>query len=265
MRTRKYIDGILNSGRLPEDVTGKLRVLLDKACLLTEAIILTGSWAVQENDLHSDIDLVFVVEDQRRDRTEKLVQKLRPTHRRGERTLIDISFLSDSSMKENLKDQEYFTMWTRLRMGKAICGDFREMCVPPDYSRVIRISGQLIDKFNRCVSNLDSHTHFSGICIDLMSILGTYYYIEKLILLDEIHPQTKREFLRKLLGPSYRTIHDIYYRLQRKLSDGLRLQVRESTDWVYSNEDYDLINSRIASIRDYIVRVYRSLQDQAQL
>ncbi len=226
---------------------------------LSRSVILTGSWAIGENTRLSDLDLLVIVQDMtKKEKVEDLLALFKWPSRERRRS-VDIKVVAETEIPDRTNEHDYFATWLRLKVGITLLGTNAcdLLVLKPPHGK--RIAEGLLDDINQSFAWLESGIRFTGTAITIMNVLKTFYFIERYLLLNGKHPQTKNALIEDMLGDSYNLLVRIYYDLGNNLFKSTRIRVSAKREKQYSNQDYAKLLDRTSHIMEYMERIYRQL------
>ncbi len=110
---------------------------------------------------------------------------------------------------------------------------------------------------------LEDDTRFLAACVKLVNVLKSFYFLERCLILDGVHPQKKGEIHRYFFGSLYDTVYEAYYEATGRAvvhtQFGIKTTFRAKNDERYSKEDYCQLSASCRSIGNYTQDIYRTL------
>lgn len=224
---------------------------IDSYC---DSVVLYGSWAEGTSSYHSDLDLLFITKDENDKNTAMTVLKRLLSEARNQ--VCDCKVLSTDDIRRLSEGPQHFAVWSMLTTGVVLNGSDMNDIVKLEHERIRTLVNELLERINDCISSLESNIHYTGACVQSAYISRTLYFVEKHLLKNGQHPERKQEYVKRLLGPSYRTIERIYSEvvLTRKSLGKLevipRVQTRKGLE--YSEKQYQELYNTCVKLERFI-------------
>jgi predicted nucleotidyltransferase len=270
--SQKISDGELNVQQssnlgLPQTLLSTLNEILTIVSSNCYSVILCGSWAEGTSMNQSDLDLLFITQDEIDKNATMAV--LGKTLSETSKSVFDCTVLTTDDIKRMSKGPQHFGVRFMLTKGIVLYGYDVSDLFKFEYEKVRILINDLLERINDCLSSLESNIRYTGICVQSAYIARTLYFVDKHLLKMGHHPELKHEYLEKLLGPQYITIERIYYEvaLSRKSLSKLevipRVQTRKEPE--YSQRQYEELYNVCVKLERAILDIRFQLQSRLDL
>ncbi|MHA1138153.1 MAG: nucleotidyltransferase domain-containing protein [Candidatus Thorarchaeota archaeon] len=257
-----WVEIVNNLGVQLDHISFLQEIITPKMTALCASILLTGSWAAGDGRESSDLDLLIITTNQQ-NRT-KIVGTLKSSlgTEKG-RLNVDVKVLTTSDILESKNNEYHFMIWLCLRNSICLYGVDYTSQYKLNHERVVQIAASQISQFEESYNLLENQTKLSAIIIVIVNTLKTFYFIDRYILSNGIHPENKEIFLKSMLGDSYRDVMKKYYHIigtgvrDFKLSTNVRILDR--TDRNYKPKLYHDMFKIWKNFETYIQSIYLNL------
>ena len=237
-------------------------IITSKMSALCTSILLTGSWATGDGRESSDLDLLIITSNQQN--RKKIVDCLKSSlgTEKG-RPNVDVKVLTTSDISESKNNEYHFMLWLCLRNSICLYGIDYTSKYKLNHERVVQIAASQISQFEESYISLENQVRLSAIVIVIVNVIKMFYFVERYILSNGIHSKTKEDFLKIMLGDSYRDILKIYYHVigtgARDFKLGTNVRVQDRTDRSYKPKLYHDISKIWGNIETYLKSIYHRL------
>ncbi len=238
----------------------KYVLMLDEMIATIDAycrsIILCGSWAEGTSSDHSDLDLLFITKEVNDKNTTMtfLIRLLSETRN----PVYDCRVLSTKDIMRLSEGPQHFAVWLMLTTGVVLTGSDLSNIVKLEHEGVRALLNELLERINHCIASLESNIQYTGACVHSAYIARTLYFIDKHLLKNGHHPELKREYIKRLLGPLYKTIERLYSETALSMKSfgelGVIPRVQTSKGLEFSEEQYH-------ELYDACVKLEKSIHD----
>ncbi|MHA2323568.1 MAG: hypothetical protein ACXACG_18220 [Candidatus Thorarchaeota archaeon] len=220
-----------------------------------KSVILCGSWAEGTSSVNSDLDILFIPEDENNKRTTITILK-NILSSKANRLVYDCKVLSIDDINKLSKGNEHFAIWLMMSTGVVLQGSNLKGMLKLDMERVRVLINRLSDSINDCLATLESNIQFSGACVKAAYISRSLFFISRHLLKKHHHPELKTEYIRQLLGPIYDTVEQVYRNVvisRKSLGEfGVDQRIQARKDKGYSQKQYQELHNACVKLESTI-------------
>ena len=197
----------LNLG-LPSRSVLMLDVIISTVDAHCKSIILCGSWADGTSTNQSDLDLLFITEEE--DEKNAVITSLVRLLSKPQKPVYDCRVLSRQDILRLSEGTQHFALWLLLSTGIVISGSVLNDIVKLDLEKVRVLLSNILERINHCIASLESNIHYAGACLHSAYIARTLFFIDKHLLRNGHHPELKKAYIKRLIGPPFKTVEKLY-------------------------------------------------------
>lgn len=153
--------------------------------------------------------------------------------------------------------------------GVVLLGFKPNTMVKLNFERIRALVFDLMNRINECIAWLDSNSFFTGASIHVVYVVRSLYFIEKDLLKNGHHPESKTEYIQRLLGSSYNRIERITREIlvaQKNIGEmGANPRVHSKRDHIFSQGQYQKLVDVCLKLERVIQEVSRQLNSNHTL
>ncbi|MDF1540000.1 MAG: nucleotidyltransferase domain-containing protein [Candidatus Thorarchaeota archaeon] len=241
-----------------------ISTILESIFSSIRTVYLTGSWANQEVDDESDIDLIVVVSE-KTDRIdmEAKVKQLFHNSKLNNR-IIDAMIYSENEFQDDFNGINHFQLWLSISKGVLLYGS--EIKAKLNIQKVHQSMGYWLNRLSETGLLIESGSKYSRCCYDLYAALVWFYFINRYMTTKKEQTGTKRELLATHFGSCVVSVSDVYntvvmkYRETRQNIGPVVTSVRDSKK---SNESgFQCLGKAWNSVSKYCQKVYKETTEE---